>query len=112
MILHKRWGEVVRLGNFLFKYASLLGISKKYETEFYVPTHYMFDYFKNKPMIDGGINPDLEIYEKSHSYDPENFIAFHICHRVIDKSIRRRNIVARLSCCIIVQICDRVKRYI
>jgi hypothetical protein len=72
MILHKRWGEVVRLGNFLFKYASLMGISKKYETDFYVPNHYMFDYFKHKPMIDDGINFDIEIYENRHSYDPEN----------------------------------------
>lgn len=72
MILHKKWGEIVRLGNFLFKYASLLGISKKYEVDFFVPRHYMFDYLKNKPNFDDGIPVDLEIFEKKHSYDPEN----------------------------------------
>jgi len=71
MILHKKWGEIVRLGNFLFKYASLLGLSKKYNTELYLPNHYMFDYFKNKPNFDNGMSYDMEITEPKLSYDEE-----------------------------------------
>jgi hypothetical protein len=73
MILHKRWGEVVRLGNFLFKYASLLGFSKKYNTELYLPNHYMFNYFKHKPNFDNGIEFDLEINERVLYYDEEHW---------------------------------------
>jgi hypothetical protein len=73
MILHKKWGEVVRIGNFLFKYASLLGFSKKYNTELFLPNHYMFDYFKHKPNFDNGIEFDLEIQERILSYDEDHW---------------------------------------
>jgi hypothetical protein len=72
MILHKKWGQILRLGNFLFKYASLNGISQKFNTDFYVPRHFMFDYFENKPKFDEEIEFDIEIFEKYHKYDLEN----------------------------------------
>lgn len=68
MILHKNWGETVRLGNFLFKYASLIGFSKRYKTDLYLPKHYMFDYFENKANVDIGFEPDITLSEPKHSF--------------------------------------------
>lgn len=69
MILHKNWGETIRLGNWLFKYASLLGISKKHNESLYLPVHYMFDYFNLSPNIDDGYSFDCELYEPTMKYN-------------------------------------------
>lgn len=76
MILHKKWGEIIRLGNFMFKYASLLGLSKRYNTELYLPKHYMFDYFLNNVNYDNNIPFDIEIVERYHKYDIEYWDKF------------------------------------
>lgn len=76
MILHKRWGEIVRMGNFMFKYASLLGLSKRYNTDLYLPKHYMFDYFLNDINYDDNIPFDIEIVERFHKYDIEYWDQF------------------------------------
>lgn len=70
MILHKEWGKHVRLGNYMFKYASLIGISQKYGKELCLPNHYMFDYFHLKPKYDDNYNFDYEIYDPSIKYNP------------------------------------------
>lgn len=87
MILHKRWGDILRLGNFLFKYASLTGFSKKYNTELYLPEHYMFYYFTHKPTVDYGINYDIEIREQNHYYDPNFYNQFDYKNQIINFSL-------------------------
>jgi hypothetical protein len=76
MILHKRWGDILGLGNFMFKYASLLGLSKRYNTELYLPKYYMFDYFLNDINHDNNIPFDIEIVERFHKYDIEYWDQF------------------------------------
>jgi hypothetical protein len=90
MILHKKWGEVLRMGNFMFKYASLLGLSKRYDTELVIPNHYMFDYFENKIKIDENLPYDKEITERNFFYDIDFFDS-------ISDDIKSKNINFTLS---------------
>lgn len=76
MILHKEWGKELRMGNYLFKYASILGLSKRYDTKVIFPKHYMFDMFKNKVDINNFVNFDLELEEQNFFYDIDYFDYF------------------------------------
>ena len=91
MLLNKQWGEIVRLGNFMFKYASVLGIANKYNTPVCFPNNYMFNYFKNEIIIDTGIEPDINIGERVHYYDPELFEQF-------TNDFKTKNVNIMLNC--------------
>ena len=51
MIHHEKFGETLRLGNFLFKYAWSVNMKEKYGYETIYPEYYLWDYLKNPPII-------------------------------------------------------------
>lgn len=52
MIVYKDWGKHIRLGNWIFVYASLLTIAKRTDHELVLPDYHMWPYLKNPPKID------------------------------------------------------------
>lgn len=73
MLVHKQWGEILRTGNFLFKYASMLGLSKKYDSEIRLPKHFILDCFENQLELDDDRDYNGVISERMNAYDPEHF---------------------------------------
>lgn len=52
MIKYNEFGHhAIRLGNWLWQYAFILGASKKYGEDFELPYYRLFDYLENKPKI-------------------------------------------------------------
>lgn len=76
MITMTDFGKVLRTGNFLFQYASLLGLSRRYNTELCMPSNFMFNYFENPPIICDNLKTDMEVFEINHYYDPEHWNQF------------------------------------
>lgn len=71
MILHKQWGEHLRTGNWLFKYAGIIGLSEKFEVPFALPDHFMWQYFKDPPTIDNGLVAEVTLDQGGWGYDPQ-----------------------------------------
>jgi len=91
MLLHKEWGDILRTGNFLFKYASMLGLSKMHNVEVRFPKHYFFDYFKHQLPVDDGIEVDGYIDERVNRYDPEHINSYA-------NDMKTKNMSVRLNC--------------
>ncbi len=70
MIMLNEFGKTLRTGNFLFQYAGMLGLSKRYDTDICLPKISMFDYFEKQPNIySNNITCDITIREKVIKYD-------------------------------------------
>jgi hypothetical protein len=62
MIVCKDWGKHIRLGNWLFVYASLLAIAKRTGHKIHLPDYHMWPYLKHPPLMDSGVQPDEPIF--------------------------------------------------
>jgi len=51
MIYHEGFGTVLRLGNFLFKYAWSIAIKEKFGIQTSYPEYYLWQYLKNPPLV-------------------------------------------------------------
>lgn len=58
MIHHELFGQHLRLGNFLFKYAATIDLCKRHSCEVIYPDYYLWKYLKTPP----NIYPSDEIY--------------------------------------------------
>lgn len=72
MILHKTFGQHLRLGNLLFKYAWTKAAEQKYGCVSAFPDHYLWKYLANKPVLDGGIEVDEVFKCRKWEYDPDH----------------------------------------
>lgn len=72
MITATTWGQHLRLGNYLFKYAAIIAISKKYNIPIKLPEYFLWKYLKNPPEI-GNIAPDQVFKTRKWEYTPEEF---------------------------------------
>lgn len=68
MLLHKEWGNHLRTGNWLFKYAGMIGLAERYNTSIALPDHFIWKYLQHPPEIDKGIPVDIEL--KSPTWEP------------------------------------------
>ena len=51
MIYHESFGSVLRLGNFLFKFAWSIAMKEKFKVDTMYPEYYLWQYLENKPII-------------------------------------------------------------
>lgn len=51
MIYHELFGQHLRLGNFLFKYAWSIAMKEKFGVDTIYPDYYLWQYLKNKPIV-------------------------------------------------------------
>jgi len=58
MIYHEMFGQHLRLGNFLFKYAWSVAMKEKLGIETVYPDYYLWKYLQNPPLVD---NPKIGI---------------------------------------------------
>jgi len=75
MITFNNLGQLGRLGNQLFQYASLKGIAASNNQEFMVPKSELFDYFKMSSAKIGRRNSPV-FQEKNYHFDEELFTKF------------------------------------
>ena len=68
MLLHKECGKHLRTGNWLFKYAGMIGLAERYNTNIALPDHFIWKYLEHPPEIDNGISVDIEL--KSPTWEP------------------------------------------
>lgn len=75
MMLFSRFGKHGNLGNQLFQYAAMRGLSERYQCDFTVPEWAYSRYFKHKPkdMFANRYPPEKEVVEKSYHYNLEQF---------------------------------------
>lgn len=69
MILNKTFGTLGRLGNHLFIWASLLGLSRRYKTTFQVPAWRYSEFFMYPPPVVGEEIRSVGIKEPAFHYD-------------------------------------------
>ncbi len=70
MILHKTFGQHLRLGNLLFKYAWTIQAMKRYGCESAFPEHYLWKYLEKPPVIDNDIPVDEVFKTQKWEFDP------------------------------------------
>jgi hypothetical protein len=75
---------LVRLGNKLFYYSNIVGLSEKFNIEFELPDCYLWKYLKNPPKIGDSIG-ELQFTSKDDSFDKEFIEDFFTKNK--DKSI-------------------------
>ncbi len=72
MILSEMWGQHVRLGNFLWKYAYNIKLCSKFGYEAQYPDYYLWRYLENPPVVfDKEPHIDLLIRPKQWSWSQE-----------------------------------------
>lgn len=67
MIFHEQFGQHLRLGNFLFKYAWSIAMKEKYGYETVYPDYYLWKYLKNQPTINNSTSSQI-IRPRKHEW--------------------------------------------
>jgi len=71
-IVSKDWGKHIRLGNWLYVYASLLTIAKRTGHEIHLPPYHLWSYLKHPPLADDGLVIDEPIFHfRTHTWSRE-----------------------------------------
>jgi hypothetical protein len=70
MIYHEKFGQHLRLGNFLFKYAWSVGMKEKYGCETVYPNYYLWQYLEHPPIVSDIKQTEL-IRPRKHEWTKE-----------------------------------------
>ena len=70
MIYHEKFGQTLRLGNFLFKFAWSVGMKEKYGYDTTYPQYYLWDYLETSPII-GENKAKLTIQPRKYEWTQE-----------------------------------------
>lgn len=68
MITHELWGQHLRAGNFLFKYAATVAICDVMNTTASYPDYYLWKYLNNKPTIHTE-EPQVDVFVKPTQWE-------------------------------------------